>query len=236
MVSVAKHRRKRKFLSTGKHAAPSQVGIAAQKAGKAVPAVAIAGALAAASQAGRSAAPAPLSSAHHRVIGASAESVHAVAGRYAYGARRSEISHPNPLNGPAAAGSHGYAIAGDVARPVRQQVSTGGRAPSSPAAGTTSEVGGTLTCSGLEGLWRSAGGAPSQQVTAASIAMAESAGEQFATGPFGERGYWQINPDHGTLSTYNAWGNARAAVILSGNGTDWSPWTTFVDGAYVGRC
>jgi LysM repeat protein len=95
---------------------------------------------------------------------------------------------------------------------------------------------GTLGCSGLEALWRSAGGSPSYEVTAASVAMAESSGIQYATGPFGERGYWQINPDHGALSTYDAYGNARAAVIISDDGTDWSAWTTYVDGAYLGQC
>jgi hypothetical protein len=95
---------------------------------------------------------------------------------------------------------------------------------------------GTLACGGLEELWRSAGGARWAEVTAASVAMAESSGRQYATGPYGERGYWQINPVNGSLSTYNAYGNARSAVIMSHNGRNWSPWTTYVDGAYRGRC
>jgi hypothetical protein len=95
---------------------------------------------------------------------------------------------------------------------------------------------GTLSCGGLEALWRSAGGAPWAQVTAASIAMAESGGRQYATGAAGERGYWQINPVNGALSTYSAYGNARSAVIMSRDGTDWYPWTTWVDRAYAGRC
>ena len=74
------------------------------------------------------------------------------------------------------------------------------------------------------------------EVTAASIAMAESGGNQFATGTVGERGYWQINPVNGSLSTYDPYGNARAAVIMSGNGSNWSPWTTYTSGAYAGRC
>jgi LysM repeat protein len=96
---------------------------------------------------------------------------------------------------------------------------------------------GTLGCHGLEELWESVGGRHAVAVTAASIAMAESGGNQFATGPFGERGYWQINPVNGSrLSTYNARGNAHAAVEMSHNGRNWSPWTTYVDGAYRGRC
>jgi hypothetical protein len=61
-------------------------------------------------------------------------------------------------------------------------------------------------------------------------------GRQFATGPVGERGYWQINTNHGSLSTYDPLGNAKAAVIISANGTNWHPWTTFTSGAYRGRC
>ena len=101
---------------------------------------------------------------------------------------------------------------------------------------TATGLSGTLGCNGLEALWRQAGGSPAAEVTAASIAMAESGGNQFATGGVGERGYWQINPVNGALSTYNALGNAHAAVVMSGNGANWSPWTTFTSGAYGGRC
>ena len=95
---------------------------------------------------------------------------------------------------------------------------------------------GTLSCYGLERLWNSAGGNPGSAFLAAEIAEAESGGNQYATGPAGERGYWQIHPDHGYLSTYNAYGNARAAIIISDNGRDWSAWTTYTSGAYIGRC
>jgi LysM repeat protein len=103
-------------------------------------------------------------------------------------------------------------------------------------AATTTNLSGTLSCGGLEALWVEAGGSRAAEVTAASIAMAESGGNQFATGTVGERGYWQINPVNGSLSTYDPYGNARAAVIMSGNGTNWSPWTTYTSGAYAGRC
>lgn len=117
-------------------------------------------------------------------------------------------------------------------RAGRHRADPGGRPGGSGGGGLS----GTLGCGGLEHLWESAGGAPWAAVTAASIAMAESGGSQYATGPYGERGYWQINPVNGPLSTYDAYGNARAAVIMSHDGTDWSPWTTYVDGAYLGRC
>jgi LysM repeat protein len=101
---------------------------------------------------------------------------------------------------------------------------------------SSSTLAGTLGCAGLEELWEQAGGSSGQAITAASIAMAESSGEQFATGAAGERGYWQINPDHGSLSTYDPLGNAKAAVAISDDGTNWTPWTTFTSGAYLGRC
>jgi LysM repeat protein len=101
---------------------------------------------------------------------------------------------------------------------------------------TASMLSGTLSCRGLEELWEQAGGSSGEAVTAASIAMAESSGQQFATGGVGERGYWQINPNHGSLSTYDPLGNAKAAVIISDDGQNWSPWTTFTSGAFRGRC
>jgi hypothetical protein len=90
---------------------------------------------------------------------------------------------------------------------------------------------GTLSCVGLEELWEEAGGSRAEAVMAASIAMAESSGQQYATGGVGERGYWQINPNHGALSTYDPLGNAKAAVIISADGTNWTPWTTYTSGA-----
>lgn len=113
------------------------------------------------------------------------------------------------------------------------------KVPYDPPASTTTTspaLSGTLSCPGLEELWKEAGGSSTQAVTAASIAMAESSGQQYATGAVGERGYWQINPDHGSLSTYDPHGNAKAAVIISDDGADWTPWTTYTSGAYLGRC
>lgn len=96
---------------------------------------------------------------------------------------------------------------------------------------------GTLGCAGLEALWREAGGPAWAEETAASVAMAESGGRQYAVSPTDDFGYWQINGSHGpALATFNAYGNARAAVLISDDGTNWSPWTTFISGAYRGRC
>ena len=100
--------------------------------------------------------------------------------------------------------------------------------------------GGTLSCHGLEVLWESAGGSSAEAFTAAEIAMAESSGRQYAsldnTNGTTDRGYWQINSVHGSLSTYDARANARAAVLISNNGRDWTPWVTWNTGAYAGKC
>jgi LysM repeat protein len=62
---------------------------------------------------------------------------------------------------------------------------------------STSKLSGTLGCSGLEALWESAGGAHSEAFMAAEIAKAESGGNQYAHSPTNDYGYWQINGVHG---------------------------------------
>ncbi len=95
---------------------------------------------------------------------------------------------------------------------------------------------GTLSCGGLEALWARAGGARSIALLMASIAMAESGGGQYATGPvYGEEGYWQISPTSGYTPTYDPLGNARLAVTIEAN-SGLTAWTTYVSGAYIGRC
>jgi LysM repeat protein len=102
--------------------------------------------------------------------------------------------------------------------------------------GISVALSGTLGCSGLEQLWTDAGGAPDEAFMAAEIAMAESSGDQYALSPTDDYGYWQINISNGSLATFNAYGNARAAITLSDDGTNWAPWTTYTSGAYSGRC
>jgi LysM repeat protein len=143
-----------------------------------------------------------------------------------YQANKSVIANPNAI------------YPGQVLNiPYGSSASSTTSTPAEPMAMTASTtLSGTLSCAGLEELWEDAGGSAGQAVMAASIAMAESGGQQFATGTVGERGYWQINPNHGSLSTYDPLGNAKAAVIISDDGTNWTPWTTFTSGAYIGRC
>jgi LysM repeat protein len=144
-------------------------------------------------------------------------------------ANRSVIKNPDEI------------LAGEVLNvpfkaPPRSQTTPPAAPATSTALTTTSTLSGTLSCHGLEELWEEAGGSHAEAFMAAEIAMAESSGRQFATGGVGERGYWQINPNHGALSTYDPLGNAKAAIIISSNGTNWNPWTTFTSGAFQGRC
>jgi len=251
--SAPKHRRPTKVRRTGRHAAPTQLEKAAEKAGKAAPAAAIAGILVAGpahaavappvttvavagpihtdamvshlQQASRSYVVQPgdtLSSISQRIYGTPADAL------WIYKINMSKIRNPNliypgqvlsvPHDPPASAAASAPEVA-------HEAVATASVALS-----------GTLSCPGLEELWEEGGGSPGEAVMAASIAMAESSGQQYATGGVGERGYWQINPNHGALSTYDPLGNAKAAVILSADGTNWTPWTTYTSGAYIGRC
>ena len=77
-----------------------------------------------------------------------------------------------------------------------------------PSAAADASGHGTLGCAGLEALWESAGGSPRAAFTAAEIAMAESGGRQYASlvnaNGTTDRGYWQINSSHGSLSTLSA--------------------------------
>jgi len=102
--------------------------------------------------------------------------------------------------------------------------------------GSSGGLSGTLSCSGLERLWTSAGGNPADAFMAAEIAEAESGGNQYALSPTADYGYWQINASNGALATFNAYGNARSAITLSDDGSNWNAWTTYHTGAYEGRC
>ncbi len=111
------------------------------------------------------------------------------------------------------------------------------KAPATVLTSSASKLSGTLGCSGLEALWEAAGGSHAEAFMAAEIAMAESGGRQYAYSPTNDYGYWQINGSHGPAqATFNPMGNAKAAIAISSNGRNWRPWTTYVTGAYRGRC
>lgn len=113
----------------------------------------------------------------------------------------------------------------------------GGAAAGVPAAAES----GTLGCAQLEALWEEAGGSPAAAFTAAEVAMAESDGRENAANvnPDGstDEGYWQINNQaHPGQATDDPLGNAEAAVAISGDGTNWTAWVTYVHGAEIGQC
>jgi Lysozyme like domain len=95
---------------------------------------------------------------------------------------------------------------------------------------------GYYNCSALMALWDSVGGNPNAAFLAAEIAIAESGGYPDSISPTDDYGLWQINGSHGSLATLDPRGNARAAVVISNDGTNWGAWTTYTSGAYYGRC
>jgi len=113
---------------------------------------------------------------------------------------------------------------------------TGGNVITQAAKSVQAVAQGSYSCSGLEQLWEQAGGSPGAALMAAEIAMAESGGNPNAISPTDDFGLWQINGSNGALATLNPFQNAKSAIDLSSNGTNWGPWTTFTSGAYAGKC
>ena len=148
-----------------------------------------------------------------------------------YDANKSEIGNPNDIS-----------VGESLTIPYSAPSSTSSYTPKHAKAQATvltsvTTLSGTLGCAGLEQLWESAGGSAAEAFTAAEIAMAESGGRQYALSPTDDYGYWQINVSHGPAqATFDPTGNARAAVAISDDGQNWSPWTTYTSGLYEGRC
>lgn len=93
----------------------------------------------------------------------------------------------------------------------------------------------TYTFAQLEALWIQAGGDRASAPIMAAIALAESSGNPAAVNHNNDgstdRGLWQINSVHGSLSTFDPMANAKAAVkIKSTQGL--SAWVTYTSGAY----
>jgi LysM repeat protein len=252
MDSAHSHRRPRKIRRTGRHTQPSQVEKATVVATKAAPAVAIAGALVATAPQGHAAVALPATTVAEQVHTDAVVQQNAPATRtyavragdtlsriaqdfygnpadwtWIYDANKSVVSNPNDI------------YAGEVLKIPAGPTSYVPKHAKTSAALTSSatKLSGTLSCSGLEALWEAAGGSHAEAFTAAEIAMAESGGNQYALSPTDDYGYWQINASHGpAMATFNAIGNAKAAIAISADGHDWAAWTTYVDGAYAGRC
>lgn len=93
----------------------------------------------------------------------------------------------------------------------------------------------TYTFKQIEQLWVDEGGALAEAPLAASVALAESGGnpraENHNTNGSVDRGLFQINSVHGSLSTTNVAANVAAAVKINKE-SGWSPWVTYKTGAY----
>ena len=231
---------------------------AAEKAGKAAPAMAIAGVFVAAAPQAHAAETAPAKAttvteqqartdalvkraqpAARTYSVRSGDTLSSIAERYyhnsgdwtwIYAANKSKIHDPNSIYA-------GESLTIPYSAPSGTTSYTPRHAKAAVLTSSASRLSGTLGCSGLEALWEAAGGSPGEAFMAAEIAMAESGGRQYALSPTNDYGYWQINGSHGPAeATFNPIGNARAAIAISGNGRDWYPWTTYVTGAYHGRC
>ena len=152
--------------------------------------------------------------------------------QWIYQANRSKIHNPNSIYVGERLTIPYSAPSGTVSYTPRHA-----KTPSTVLTSSASKLSGTLGCSGLEALWEAAGGSHAEAFMAAEIAMAESGGRQYAYSPTNDYGYWQINGSHGPAqATFNPMGNAKAAIAISSNGRNWRPWTTYVTGAYRGRC
>ena len=259
MDSSHLHRRPHKIRRTGRHATPSPVEKVAGTAVKAAPAVAIAGALVALPQSAHAEVKTPAkatavteqahtvalvkkAAASRTYTVRSGDTLSAIAKRFygnaahwtwIYAANRSKIHNPNSIFVGEKLTIPSHAPTGTAAYTPRHAK----KPQSTVLTSSAKKLSGNLSCSGLEALWKAAGGAPGSAFIAAEIAMAESGGRQYAHSPTNDYGYWQINGGHGSkMATYNPMGNAKAAVAISSNGRNWRPWTTYVTGAYRGRC
>jgi hypothetical protein len=93
-----------------------------------------------------------------------------------------------------------------------------------------------LSVAEIKALWIQAGGNPQVAGIAAAFALAESGGDPTAThvnsNGSQDVGLWQINTTHGALATADPLGNAKSAIQISNNGSNWRPWcTAYTDGA-----
>ena len=216
------HRRPRKIRRTGRHTAPSQVEKVAEKAGKAAPAMAIAGVLVAAAPQAHAAEKAPAKAttvteqqartdalvkraqpATRTYTVRSGDTLSAIAERYyhnpgdwtwIYDANKSKICNPNSIYVGESLTIPYSAPSGTTSYTPRHAKTT---AQATVLTSAASSLSGTLGCSGLEALWEAAGGSHGEAFMAAEIAMAESGGRQYALSPTNDYGYWQINGSHG---------------------------------------
>lgn len=100
----------------------------------------------------------------------------------------------------------------------------------------------TLPASAIAGYAKNAGVTGQNIVIATAIALAESGGNSDAMSPPNtngttDYGLWQINSVHQDLLSGKDWRdpaqNAQMMFTISNGGTNWRPWSTFNNGAYL---
>lgn len=106
-----------------------------------------------------------------------------------------------------------------------------------PSNAPTTPPGGGMSLEELRQLAASVG-FPNPRV-AAAVAYAESAGRPRAANITAHErsfGLWQINtlahPQFDEEALYDPTTNARAALVISRGGADWTPWSTYTNGAF----
>jgi hypothetical protein len=125
--------------------------------------------------------------------------------------------------------------------PVQQSAVTAATSttpvPASPAPSSTTPAvsGGTYTMADLLKLWTANGGAQATAQNAACHAMQESSGESWVTSgnPDGGTnvGLWQLDTKgvgagHSIAELQNPDLNCRLTIVATGNGVNWSQWST----------
>lgn len=248
MSAVPRHRRIR-TRQRGQHKAPSQAAKVAQKAGKAAPAIAVAGALTVGPQLHRLAPPKPAGAAQRVQLDAA---THVTARTYTVQPGDTLSGIAKRLYGQASAWQWLYHVNGAVvadagviyagqvlniplepARGFAAHSARKGDTTYRPRhAATRADATAPMTQDGaygyaaLETLWVQAGGDPAHEAFAACIAEHESGGNPRAISPTSDYGLWQEHNDPAALDPVVS---ARTAVQMSSNGRSWSAWTTETD-------
>lgn len=81
-------------------------------------------------------------------------------------------------------------------------------------------------------IWDRNGGNPANSIDAVAVCLAESGGNPAAISPASDYGLWQINIINWGSQGLNSQNwmnpdvNARVAIRMSGNGTNWAAWCT----------
>ena len=91
-------------------------------------------------------------------------------------------------------------------------------------AGITTTTARFYSFGALEHIWMAVGGSGGTASHAACIAQHESGGNPNAISPTNDWGLWQIH--NGGPAMLNPATNAATAVRMSGDGSNWSAWTT----------